>query len=255
MSIFFKKFSFQNPTKQKSASTIYNFGLAALGKASTLTWFTIPCALISAQANAAQLFINEIHYDNIGSDVAEGVELVGLPGLDISGWSLAFYNGSDGSIYKQHEIDQAFKDSAQQASILHLAISGLQNGPADGVALLNSLDEVVEFLSYEGGITATSGAAAGLTSTTITATESSSTELGFSLQRHGDFSYNGEGFTIDTLGWKLAASTWGLLNDGQALITNNTAVPLPASLPFYALATGGIFFAKRRRTGDKTLAH
>ena len=45
------------------------------------------------------LFINEIHYDNTGSDVNEGVEVAGTAGLDLTGWSLVLYNGNGGALY------------------------------------------------------------------------------------------------------------------------------------------------------------
>ncbi len=37
------------------------------------------------------VFINELHYDNTGTDVDEGVEIAGQAGIDLSGWSLVFY--------------------------------------------------------------------------------------------------------------------------------------------------------------------
>ena len=38
--------------------------------------------------SAHAVFINEIHYDNTGGDIGEGVELSGEAGVDLSGWSL-----------------------------------------------------------------------------------------------------------------------------------------------------------------------
>ncbi|MEO0560357.1 MAG: endonuclease, partial [Bacteroidota bacterium] len=46
------------------------------------------------------LWVNEIHYDNTGSDQNEGVELAGLEGTDLSGWTLSFVNGNGGGVYK-----------------------------------------------------------------------------------------------------------------------------------------------------------
>jgi hypothetical protein len=34
------------------------------------------------------VFINEIHYDNAGTDVGEGVEIAGTAGMDLTGWSI-----------------------------------------------------------------------------------------------------------------------------------------------------------------------
>ncbi|WP_456463123.1 hypothetical protein, partial [Lutibacter sp.] len=45
------------------------------------------------------IFINEIHYDNTGADVDEGVEIAGPSGTDLSGYKVHLYNGSDSSEY------------------------------------------------------------------------------------------------------------------------------------------------------------
>jgi hypothetical protein len=39
--------------------------------------------------------INEIHYDNVGTDAGEAVEIAGPAGTDLSGWKIVRYNGSD----------------------------------------------------------------------------------------------------------------------------------------------------------------
>jgi hypothetical protein len=52
------------------------------------------------------VFINEIHYDNAGTDVGEGVEIAGTAGTDLTGWSIIPYNGNGGVSYTQ-ELYQA----------------------------------------------------------------------------------------------------------------------------------------------------
>ena len=52
-----------------------------------------------APAAFAQVFINELHYDNTGTDTGEAIELAGPAGTDLSGWSLVLYNGSTGAVY------------------------------------------------------------------------------------------------------------------------------------------------------------
>ena len=54
----------------------------------------------SVICHASLIFINEIHYDNTGADKNEFVELAGPAGLNLLDWSLEFYNGSNGLIYK-----------------------------------------------------------------------------------------------------------------------------------------------------------
>ena len=74
---------------------------------------------------------------------------------------------------------------------------GLQNGSPDGVALVDDTGTVVQFLSYEGVITANGGPASGTTSTDMGVSESSSTPNGSSLQlggsgsAYGDFAWQG----------------------------------------------------------------
>ena len=50
----------------------------------------------SAQAAPTSVFINEIHYDNTGTDAGEAIEVAGPAGTDLTGWSLVLYNGNGG---------------------------------------------------------------------------------------------------------------------------------------------------------------
>ena len=45
------------------------------------------------------IFINEIHYDNNGTDAGESIEVAGPAGTDLTGWSIVLYNGSGGAVY------------------------------------------------------------------------------------------------------------------------------------------------------------
>jgi hypothetical protein len=45
------------------------------------------------------VFINEIHYENAGTDVNEGVEIAGPAGTNLIDWNLVLYNGSEGASY------------------------------------------------------------------------------------------------------------------------------------------------------------
>ena len=46
------------------------------------------------------VWLNELHYDNAGTDINEGVEVAGNAGMDLSCYSILAYNGGDGTIYK-----------------------------------------------------------------------------------------------------------------------------------------------------------
>lgn len=131
--------------------------------------------------------INEIHYDNAGTDTGEFVEIRVTAGGDISQMTVELYNGSNGATYASTALaDLAMtSDGAFDYYVWNRPTNGIQNGARDGLALSNAGD-VIEFLSYEGTLTATNGTAAGLTSTDIGVAETSSTEIGQSLQRDAD---------------------------------------------------------------------
>jgi hypothetical protein len=92
------------------------------------------------------------------------------------------------------------------------AIPGLQNGAPDGVALVNSSGVVVDFVSYEGALTATSGPASGMNASLIPTSEDDTTPIGWSLQRQGT------GRTPGAFTWAAPqAATLGAINAGQTL--------------------------------------
>ncbi|MEU4159620.1 ExeM/NucH family extracellular endonuclease [Actinoplanes sp. NPDC026670] len=142
-------------------------------------------------------FISEIHYDNTGTDAGEAVEIEAPVGYDLSGWQLYLYNGNGGATYTP---TTTLSGVVPAAGVQSYAISGLQNGAPDGIALVKPDGTVAEFLSYEGVFTASNGPAAGTTSVDIGVSESEATLVGQSLQK------------IDGV-WKAAAtSTFGTKN-------------------------------------------
>ncbi len=142
-------------------------------------------AVISPIADAR---INEIHYDNDGSDVGEFVEIRTNTGADVSDMVLELYNGNNGEVYNSSTLSAITPTTDGTYDYYVVSISGIQNGAPDGVALSNA-NVVTEFLSYEGIFTATNGIANGVTSTDIGVSETSSTSVGFSLQRQEDGSW------------------------------------------------------------------
>ncbi len=197
-------------------------------------------ALTGLHAQASTVFINEIHYDNEGIDVDEGIEIVASAGTNLDDWQLLFYNGNNGSIYKTNILIGSFSDQSNGYGFMHIVTGGLQNGPSDGVALINPLGQVIEFLSYEGDVTATDGAAMGLTSTDIGISESINSALGISLQRTGTGS-NREDFS-----WTATNATFGALNAGQSLMPSVSSIPLPTSIIFFASSLTSLTVASQR---------
>ncbi|MCR9199590.1 MAG: lamin tail domain-containing protein, partial [Planctomycetaceae bacterium] len=133
---------------------------------------------------AANVWINEFHYDNAGGDVDEFVEVAGEAGIDLTGYTIVLYNGSNGASYGTIDLAGTIdNENSSGFGALHFLQSGLQNGAPDGLALVDNVGRVLQFVSYEGQLTATDGPANGLTSEDVGVAETSSTPAGVSLQR------------------------------------------------------------------------
>lgn len=139
------------------------------------------------------VFINEIHYDNSGSDQGEAIEIAGPANTDLSGWSLILYNGSSSQRkpYGTIELEGNINNQCNGFGTLAFNRAGIQNGAPDGIALVDNNGVLQQFLSYEGSFTALEGIATGQTSSNIGVSESSSTVIGESLQLSGDGSLYG----------------------------------------------------------------
>ncbi len=162
---------------------------------------------------ATQVFINEIHYDNSGSDTGEAVEIAGPSGTSLSGWKVVLYNGSNGSAYATYSLTGTLGNQCSGYGVMSINTPGIQNGAPDGVALIDASGIVRQFLSYEGSFTASSGPAAGVASTDIGVSEGSATPAGQSLQLAGTGSYASD-FT-----WLApATSSFGQCNAGETFV-------------------------------------
>ncbi|MCB8922543.1 MAG: ExeM/NucH family extracellular endonuclease [Ardenticatenaceae bacterium] len=156
------------------------------------------------------IFINEIHYDNASTDTGEAVEVAGPTGTDLSGWSIVFYNGNGGASYGTANLSGTIPDLQNGCGVVSIAYSGIQNGAPDGLALVDSGNNVIQFLSYEGSFTAIGGPADGMTSVDIGVTESGSTPVGDSLQ------LSGTGAIYEDFTWATSsAETFDAVNTGQ----------------------------------------
>lgn len=185
-------------------------------------------SILSAPALAQDLWINEFHYDNAGGDVGEFVEVVVADGVSAAPADLAvvLYNGSNGSDYATHTLDTFTATTIPGFTIYDKAIAGIQNGGPDGLALIDT-GAVVQFLSYEGSFTATSGPASGQTSVDIGVAEDSGTPIGESLQLAG----TGSAYADFT--WSAPANeTPGAVNNGQTLVAQAT-LPLLNELDIF----------------------
>lgn len=153
----------------------------------------------------AQVVINEMDYDQSGSDTADFVELYepGKTGMSLSGWELYLYNGqtSQRSPYLIIQLDNAPggvmpsdgylvigpEDTVPEVDVPSPSSGWIQNGAPDGMALVHD-GVVIELLAYEGSFegntNGTGGPAAGMPFTDIEVEEYS--EDGVGLQRIPD---------------------------------------------------------------------
>lgn len=169
------------------------------------------------------IWINEFHYDNSGvNDPGEFMEVAGTAGTNLEGWKLVLYNGgttgTSAVVYNTIALSGIVPDQSNGIGTLRFPAVGLQNGPFDGFALVDASNTVVQFLSYEGVITAApvgttnAGPAAGMTSTDVAAGETNATPEGTSLQ------LTGSGNQYSDFTWAATASgTPDALNNNQTI--------------------------------------
>ncbi|MDH3260543.1 MAG: ExeM/NucH family extracellular endonuclease [Acidimicrobiia bacterium] len=172
----------------------------------------LPMGALPAAAAGPPVFINEIHYDNAGTDAGEAVEIAGPAGTDLTGWSLVLYNGANGLSYTTTALSGIIPNQQAGYGTLFFPypVNGLQNGSPDGLALVDTGSTVVQFLSYEGTFTALDGPANGILSTDIGVSEASGSAAGDSLQLGGSGTQGGD-FT-----WAASQpNTFGGVNTGQ----------------------------------------
>ncbi|KAG1654829.1 hypothetical protein FOA52_009110 [Chlamydomonas sp. UWO 241] len=196
-------------------------------------------------------FINEFHYDNVGTDTNEFVEVFLPAGADPSAYKLTLYNGGSTAAGKTYApTNLSSQDLTWSAAYLIgepstdprfvvLPTPGLQNGnnaqtTPDSIALTCGTCCVIEFISYEGTFTAIEGPASGLTSVDVGVSElnaarvgTPATLAGSSIQRTGAIPSSFDWSFSPTNTWATGANTPGTVNTGQTV----TTVPLASVTP------------------------
>jgi predicted extracellular nuclease len=168
---------------------------------------SVPCDGGGGGNDVPPVRLNELHYDNVGGDLNEAVEVVAPAGTDLTGWTVVLYNGSGGVVYNTISLAGTVPDQGggNGVTVANLPTNGLQNGSPDGLALVDPTGSVIEFLSYEGVFDATDGPATGSTSVDIGVAETGSTLADQSLQRDDAGTWSGP-----------ACNSFGELNDPAA---------------------------------------
>ncbi len=174
---------------------------------------------------AQNTWINEIHYDNTGTDSGEFIEIIieNAETYNLNDFTVTLYNGNNGSIYDSKTIDEFTEGSIIEGFTFYYfmySTNGIQNGSPDGIAL-DYQDTLIpgQFLSYEGTFEGIGGPADGVTSIDIGVEESSQTQIGESLQLAGS------GTQYSHFSWQPPASeTPGNLNNNQTFGASEPAI-------------------------------
>ncbi|WP_335973352.1 hypothetical protein [Gaetbulibacter jejuensis] len=194
-------------------------------------------------------WINEIHYDNNGIDLDEGVEIAVPIGYSCAGTlEVIPYNGNGGASYTPTGVVPTTGGTTSNGVTFYwVPISGLQNGAPDGLALVCN-GVLIQFLSYEGSFTASNGPANGITSTDIGMSEAGTSAVGQSLQLQGtgcqysDFSWTGSSAhsrNIVNSSQTINCSTSDLAISGAATDHGSSCLNTSASTLQYTITNNG----------------
>ena len=142
--------------------------------------FNVPCETLVVSGSSPtcepppSLVINEVDYDQPGTDADEFVELknTGATPVDLTGLKVILVNGSTDSPYGTPIILPSASlaagdyyvigsSSVPNVDLVAFTTDGIQNGSPDGVRLLTADDNIIDQMSYEGDMSSTEGTGAG----------------------------------------------------------------------------------------------
>lgn len=207
---------------------------------------------------SADVFLNEIHYDNIGTDENEFIEIVVAPGFTGTPADIEVipYNGSTstaavpysipgfGSAIPLSALAEGQEWDGYKLYSLTAGTDGIQNGGNDGFAIIDTrTGQVLQLVSYEGTFTAAEGTpAAGLTSVSIGLSQNNT-----STQTDSSLGLTGSGGRPGDFNWTSfpASHSKGMLNGGQTFVP---PVPPPQGLALDNLSV--TFIADPDSDGD-----
>lgn len=108
----------------------------------------------------SDVWINEFSYDDQGPDDLEFIEVAGVAGTDLSNFKLYLLNGNStpnaAVTYSIISLEGIIPNEINGYGAVDTSLYtiGLQNGANDGIALVYNDSILVEFISYEGTISA-----------------------------------------------------------------------------------------------------
>lgn len=143
-----------------------------------------------AMTFATAQYISEFHYDNVGGDQGEFIEVViqNPQPTDLKEYKIYLYR-SNGTYYRDRRLYGIAPLCSGGMCYYVWTLNPINNGPSNGIALVRETDidtTVYDFISYEGTLTATDGGAVDSSSTDIGISEDNSTPVGWSLQKRKD---------------------------------------------------------------------
>jgi endonuclease/exonuclease/phosphatase family metal-dependent hydrolase len=184
----------------------------------------------------ADVFVNELHYDDAGTDGNEFIEIAVAPGFSGSAADIDVvpYNGSTPLAAVPYSIPPYGSTINVGASFtvgdlvggyrlytLTTAPDGIQNGGNDGFALIDKRNgQVLQLVSYEGTFTGAAGTpAAGMTSISITSVSIGVTENN-STPEDSSLGLTGSGGVPGNFTWAVSSgsNTKGAANAGQSFV-------------------------------------
>lgn len=200
----------------------------------------------------AAIMINEIDYDQPGTDAAEFIELFnsGSTNVPLNNFSIELINGRDASSYRSIDLsgfeikNNGYFVVCSDASLVKncdysftTSNGWLQNGAPDAVALYEN-SHLLDSLSYEGSMTVfTEG-------DFMTINDNNSEIVSIARMANGMDSNN------NAFDFKLGCITPGTANIagmGNCSVSNVSAVPVPAAVWLFASGLIGLMGLARRR--------
>ena len=182
-------------------------------------WEDVYCLGGGSSVVSGNVWINEFHYDNIGTDTGEFVEVAGTAGVDLTGYALFFTDGATGNVYRTINLSGTIPDDGSGfGALFFLPGFGIQNGgtDGDGIALVSPTNAIIQNLSYENTfiINEPGNVLNGMSTTIIGVVETNvTTAAGTSLQLQG----TGNVVTDFTWGGPVT-ETPGAVNTGQTFM-------------------------------------